>query len=320
VSVGALWLFGFVSGALSSTPDALATEGFGEFSADPLALINPLQYGRFLPAIGIAGRQYEGYGYLGFGVLVLLVLRLALLVKVRPSKRDWLRLAPLLVFALVCALYSLSNRVVMAQHLIADWSAFYAKLGKLPSIFRSSGRFLWPLHILLTYVAVLGATKLPLLWHKRAALGAAALLQAVDFNPTLSPVHNKPPPFVPFAAQEWGLLREYQHLVIQPVQIQWACPFDHNLVAKVSWEAYRQHLTINSGHVGRTPAGTNCTRHLTPAELDPATVYLPYFKEYFPDFVSAGWVCGVLDASVVCVSPARDTALKRALQNQLQPR
>lgn len=318
VSVTALYLFGFVSGALSSSPDALATEGFGEFSADPLALVNPLEWSRFIQGIAIAGRQYEGYGYLGLGVLVLLVVRLSLLVWSRPSKRDLLRLTPVLVFALVCALYSLSNKVVMHQHLIADWSNFYSKLGKLPSIFRSSGRFLWPLHIVLTYLAALTATRFKVLWQGRAVLAFAVLVQVVDFNPTKSPVHRPQSTFVPFAAPEWQLLRDYKHLVIQPVQIQWACPFNPDLVAKLSWEAYRQHLTINSGHVGRTPAGTSCTRHLQPAELDADTVYVPYFQDFLADFTSAGFVCGVLDKYVVCVSPARDTELKRALQKRSQ--
>jgi hypothetical protein len=314
VSLFSLWLFGFISGALSSSPDALAAEGFGQFSADPLAFFNPLQWSRFVPGFAIAGRQYEGFGYLGLGVLVLLAVRLAQLI--RPSGRltraQWLGLAPLLVATTLCFVFALSNHVVSRQHQLVDLSFFYDKLGRLPGIFRSSGRFLWPLHITLTFVAVLAATRFPLRWQQRSALALGALLQVADLDASKTPLHKTPTTFQPFASPDWALLSEYQHLVIHPIQIQWSCPFDEKLVAKLSWEAYLRRLSINSGYVGHPP-GLDCNKHLTASELRDDTIYFPYFQQFLPDFLAAGWVCGVLETTVACVSPSRETALKRAL-------
>jgi hypothetical protein len=108
--------------------------------------------------------------------------------------------------------------------------------------------------------------------------------------------------------------------VIQPVQIQWTCPFDHHLVSKLSWEAYRNRLSINSGHVGRPPPGTDCNHHLTPDELKDDTIYVPYFREHLPDLLNAGFVCGQLDTAVVCVSPRRQTPLLLELQRRAAAR
>ncbi|MEW5739878.1 MAG: DUF6311 domain-containing protein [Myxococcota bacterium] len=320
VAVLSLWLFGFISGARSSPVENLAIEGFGQFSADPFTFVNPFTWSRFLPALPVAPRQYEGYAYLGLGILALLAFRLALLARFRPSRDELKSLAPLLLVALVMAFYALSNQVIVGGRLVAHLD-FYDRLAPLPSIFRSSGRFVWPLHVLLTLTAILGAARLTRIWLARVVLGLAFLVQVIDFNVATSTLGRPAPEFRPFRAPEWKLLgQDYRHLYIHPVQINWTCPFNPVLVAKLSWEAYRQRLTINSGHVGRAPPGTNCTRHLAPAELDPQTVYIPYFQEYYPDFATAGWVCGVLEGVPLCVSPARETALKQLLQQRAFPR
>jgi hypothetical protein len=329
VSLLSLWLFGFVSGVRSSPVRNLAVEGFGQFSADLATFVNPTMWSRFLPGLAMGPRQYEGFAYLGLGVLALLALRLGLLVRIRPTGAQWRSLAPVLVVVAGMAFYALSNQVTFLGKPIVRLG-FYDNLEPFPSVFRSSGRFVWPLHVLLTLVAVLttrflGSAKAPSVlggrWRSRAVLAVAVALQFADFDTTKTPLHKPSPVFEPLEAPEWATLgKDYRHLFIHPVQIQWTCPFNPVLVAKLSWEAYRQHLSINSGHVGRAPPGTDCTRHLAASELDPWTVYVPYFQEYVSDFTAAGWVCGVLEGVPLCVSPERDTALKQLLQQRSVPR
>lgn len=313
VVLASLWLFGFVSGARSAPMGNLAIEGFGQFSADLLTFANATTWSRFLPPLPMGPRQYEGFAYLGLGVLGLLAVRAALLWRHRPSRQAWLDLLPLGVAALVMSFYALSNHVTVGGKPVADLSRLYAPLGAWPSVFRSSGRFVWPLHAWLTVVAALASARLASLPAKRLVLAAGVLVQFVDFDPTRTPLHKPVPAFSPFQDPAWQLLKDYRHVVIHPVQIQWTCPFNHELVAKLSWEAYRQGLSINSGHVGRAPPGTDCQRHLAPAELKDDTVYLPYFQQYLGDFLSAGFVCGPVEGFVLCVSPARPTPLLQAL-------
>ncbi len=313
VVVGALWLFGFVSGARSAPMQTLAIEGFGQFSADLLTFVNPATWSRLLPALGMGPRQYEGYAYLGLGVLGLLAVRGLLLARRRPTKLELLGLAPLALAALATSFYALSNHVTVGGTRVADLSGLYAPLGSWPSVFRSSGRFVWPLHAWLTIIAALAVAPLATLPARRLVLAAGVLVQLVDFDPGRTPLHKGFRVFEPFRDPTWQLLGDYRHVVIHPVQIQWTCPFNHELVAKLSWEAYRQRVSINSGHVGRAPPGTDCTRHLGPAELRDDTVYLPYFPQYLQDFQRAGYVCGPVEGFTLCVSPARQTPLLQAL-------
>jgi hypothetical protein len=308
-----LWLFGFISGARSSPMGNLAIEGFGQFSADLLTFVNPTTWSRFVRPIAMGGRQYEGFAYLGLGTLLLLAVRAALLVKYRPTKTEVLTWVPLALACAVMALYALSNVVTVAGKQVADLSSFYAKLGPWPSVFRSSGRFVWPLFAWLTMTAALALSRVRTAWVRPAVLGAAALLQLLDFDVTRTPLHKPYPEFHELQDPAWQLMKDYRHVVIHPVQIQWTCPFNHELVAKLSWEAVKQRLSINSGHVGRAPPGTDCNRHLAPGELREDTVYLPYFEQFLPDFTTAGFVCGPVEGTVVCVSPRRQTALSQEL-------
>jgi hypothetical protein len=316
VCVAALWAFGFVSGARSAPMSTLAVAGFGEFSADLLTFFNPTEWSRFFPGIRMKPLQYEGYAYLGFGTQALLAARVLLLFRSRPTRREALVWLPVFAAVLLMATYALSNLVTIGGTQVADLSNLYSKLGPWPSVFRSSGRFIWPLFATLTLIAALAAARIQHVWARQWVLTLGVLLQFLDFDPTRHPLFKDYPAFEPFRDPAWALLKDYRHVTIHPVQIQWTCPFNHQLVAKLSWEAYRQKLSINSGHVGRPPPGTDCNRHLLPSELDEQTVYLPYFQPFLPDLVDAGFVCGPVEGYAVCVSPNRPTPLLSELQRR----
>ncbi len=312
-SLTALWLFGFIAGARASPMGNLAIEGFGQFSADLLTFLNPTTWSRLLPPLAMGGRQYEGFAYLGLGTIGLLLLRVGLLWKFRPSRSEFVAWLPLGLALAVMSFYALSNLVTVAGKPIADFSGLYAKLGPWPSVFRSSGRFVWPLFAWLTMTAALAVSRLKTPWVRQFVLGGAVLLQLVDFDATRTPLRKPYPVFEPFKEPTWALLKDYRHVVIHPIQIQWTCPFNHDLVAKLSWEAATQHLSINSGHVGRAPPGTDCNRHFAPSELRDDTVYLPYFAPFLSDFTNAGFICAPVEGHALCVSPARPTALLQEL-------
>lgn len=308
-----LWLFGFTAGA---SAQALASDGFGEFSADLLTFFNATTWSRFFGGLPMGGRQYEGYAYLGLGVFVLLAARVLTLWKVRLTRAGLLHAAPLILVALGFAVFSLSNFVTVGGARVADLSSLYAKLGSLPAIFRSSGRFIWPLHVALLFAAVAFVLRLETAWIRNSLLGVAVLLQVGDFDPTRTPLHTHSVRFEPLRDPAWAGLAEYRHLVVDPIQVQWVCPYNPELIPRLSWEAWRYRLSINSGHVGRPPASIDCRRHLAPSELNDQTVYIAYFPEYLADFTSQGFVCGPLEGTTVCVSPHRATGLLVELQRR----
>lgn len=317
-ALAAFWLFGYL-GSLGKVQGE--AEGFGQFSADLLTFINPTNWSRLFGGFRTGPRQYEGYAYLGFGVLLLVVPALVWTIRARPSRQRLLGLLPVLLVALGFFAWSLSNVVTFSGQMVVDLRPLYAKLGTLPSVFRSSGRFAWPLHALLVLSALAAVVHLSTRkrWLGRALLGVALVAQLGDLNTKASTLSQEKGRFVPFQSAVWKSVgQDYRHLALIPVQISWYSPFDQDWVAKLSWEAYSQHLSINSGYIGRAPVGLVWDQHLGPGDLDPQTVYVVYFREYLPDFQAQGWACGPLEGMVVCVDPSRRTALLEALEANRQ--
>lgn len=315
VAAFGLWLFGYLSSLGKVEGGA---EGFGQFSADLLTLFNPSSWSRFFTPIAQGPRQYEGFAYLGLGGGLMALIALGFGLSSWRHPRRALTGLPLVLVALALAFYALSDVITLAGKPVLELHGFYAKLGPLPSMFRSSGRFVWPLHALL----VLGGLVVVARWSARSPLLArgvlliAVLAQLADVNPTASTFANPGTAAITlqsFKTDAWLTMgRDYRHLAIVPPQLQWFSPFDGPLVAQLSWEAYRQKMSMNSGHVGRPPAAFRWDAHLE--SPDPQTVYVVYFREYLQDFTRLGWTCGVSEGLVACVDPSRATTLKAALE------
>jgi hypothetical protein len=322
--VGAsFWLFGFVPRA--GVQYILDAEGFGSFSADMLTFFNPANWSRFLPEVPVHGRQHEGFAYLGLGGLVLLALALglaarALIQGARPDARSWKTLGPGLAICLAMFAYALSNHVTFRGSEVLDLSSFYAPLSALTNVFRSSGRFAFPMHHLLLLAGVAAV----LLWVKspvaqKAILAAALALQTADVKVEWIGFRTASGELVPPKHAAWTQANVgYRHLDIHPVMSQWICPYDPNVVSRMSWVAYENHLTINSAHVGRNPVAVReaCMKHLAPQQLDAETIYVVHFPEYVPDLLNAGYACGQVDEYRVCVADGKDTPMRRAIDER----
>jgi hypothetical protein len=301
-------LFGYFSGA----PMTLGAEGFGQFSADPFTFANPMGWSRLFKPLPSGPRQYEGLAYLGLGLFALLLVRAVALGKHRVG--EWRLLWPL---ALVCAglgFYALSNVVTVLGKPVANFSGFYAHLGPLPAMFRSSGRFVWPIAFCLL-LGGLSVVALPWsLGARRGLLGAALLLQLADLD--LSHGHPNPPRDVPpLQDPHWAGAAQYQHIALVPVNVQWICRYEPTAVVRLSLLATRHHVGFNSGYVGRTPAGLQCDHHLAPGEFDEGTLYV-VFPDFLKDFEGSGFECGALEGYPVCVSPSRPGPILDAVRAQ----
>ncbi len=103
--------------------------GFDLYTLHPSALFNPQGRSRFLPSFAVGPGQYEGFSYLGLGVLVLGVLALALSGKPfirRPLttlQRSfiWLEYRNLVPLALLClglAVFALGNTILFILEVV----------------------------------------------------------------------------------------------------------------------------------------------------------------------------------------------------------
>ncbi len=310
-----LWATGAITGGAVNR----AAGGFGHYCADLTTFFNTNGMSRFIPPTGTSSMQGEGFGYLGLGVLLLLGPAAWHAVRARGAvARAALAAWPLLLVCLLEAWYAVSARVNFGGRLLFEWWGPFRLLGPLPDLFRTSGRFIWPLHQVLVVAAVLGAAAAAK--RPRVAVGlllAGALIQGVEVRgrPHIFVPRGQPRSTAPFR----GLGAEHRHLVLLPMHVLYVCDYNEELVTRLTRIAASERLTFNSGGVGRVPEGVTaeaCKARVT--RVDPDTVYV-VAPDSLDDFKDQGQ-CGVVDDVWVCVSSARETALRERLEAAEQHR
>lgn len=179
--LGVLWTTGYFGDLIVSA------EGFGYYSLNLLGPFVPVGgKGFVMPTVaGATHGQYEGFAYLGMGMLFIGVWATfrSGIIPPFPTKKasgrhwDW----PIAVLCLALSLLALSNVVTWGSHVlltipISAWAS------NLLSIFRASGRMFWPVY----YIAMLFFFRL--LYGRSKAEATAILIiglliQAVDLRP-----------------------------------------------------------------------------------------------------------------------------------------
>lgn len=162
-----------------SIADGAASGGFGLYRMNLLSPVDPAGWSLILPDLPKGGGDYEGFNYLGLGVLLLVPLALMAWFRNRHPLRDQVRARPWLLMALFGLwLFALSNQIG-----IGAWNLGYPlpkSLVALANIFRASGRMFWPV----LYVCILAAIFLVVRGYRpRIAIGllaVALLIQVAD--------------------------------------------------------------------------------------------------------------------------------------------
>ncbi|MFJ2320000.1 DUF6311 domain-containing protein [Pseudomonas sp. NPDC087817] len=162
-----------------SIVDGAGGGGFGWYRMNLLSLVDSDGWSYVLPNLANGGGDYEGFNYLGLGVLLLLPLASIAWFRSGISLKALLRSRPWLVLAMLgLTLFALSNQIGWGTH---TFSYPLPKiLERLASIFRASGRMFWPVFyaivVLLVFFVVRG-------YRTRTAIGLLALalvVQVVD--------------------------------------------------------------------------------------------------------------------------------------------
>lgn len=253
----------------------LFPSGYGQFSLNLNALINPLGWSRLLPSLPIGQYQVEGFNYLGLGVIFLLVCSLILAVKkgvfLSLIKNNW----PIILICLVLTALAVSQ-VVMFN----DKELFNIRLNNFFNhdvfgFIRSSGRLFWPVYYLLIllsfYVIKTMKFKLALVF-----LLLAVFLQGYDLSEKLSQRGGV------FVGEQWlnsidtpiwrKVSQDYKHISFIPV-------IHHRNYMAFALYAANHGLTINNGYFARPINNLDQTvarefDHAQKDEYDKETIYI----------------------------------------------
>lgn len=168
------WALGLFYGSATSGGQSL----YGYFAMNLNALWNPagvngMDYSLFLPMQNQVGGNYDGFSYLGLGILLALPAAVWLIL---PRLRRHL---PLCAVCAVLTLFAISH-VVTANGVTLCTLPLPASLIHLFSVFRSGGRLFWPVYYLLMLAALVGLCRLP---GRGLAVCLALLVQLADLSP-----------------------------------------------------------------------------------------------------------------------------------------
>lgn len=314
------------------SPATLASGGFGFFSADLLAFLNPFDYSQWVPGLRAGEGQYEGFGYLGLGTIGLGVVAVVL-GRLRnhswwPDRARW----PLVIAALLMFVFALSSEVTVGGYTIATLRTLYNPLGPIVEPMRSSGRFVWPLHYVIVtgFLAFVAGGKILRPAAATTLMAVAVMIQLAEVRPHARFIEMGWPRV---QATEWDSLSStYRHLVLYPGYYPVGpseCQghtFEFPEVLKLSDLAYRKHLTVNSAYVARASMldlAASCAQldaEVAAGRFRFDTVYVvtapavKYFKR--PE---ANMTCAELDEFNVCVSNALQSPFRRALSGEPPP-
>ena len=198
--------------------------GYREYSMNLLAPIDPGTFGAlFLRSMPHFSRyQYEGYNYLGAGVLMLAVMLLPSLSHSRLRRLTAAEVVPLAVGCLALTALAVSTKITAGSVLVADLDP-HETLTKYLAVFRSSGRLFWvPYYVILTAILATAFT----LWRPRQAvvlITVALVVQVADTLPLRRAVReqvSRSHP-LPFHSPQWSSLGQaHANLLVVP---PWQC-------------------------------------------------------------------------------------------------
>ncbi|PBS12312.1 hypothetical protein CMZ82_10090 [Lysobacteraceae bacterium NML93-0792] len=153
--------------------------GYGFYRMNLLSPIDPDAWSRILPDLPGGEGDGEGFGYLGLGMMLVMLAGLAGLVTRRPAIRSVLRRHRMLVLAaLLMMVYAWSDQLGAGRY---DLNLGYAGLlGGIHETFRASGRFFWIAYYLLMLAGIAAVVASYSLRQVRWILAVCLVVQIYD--------------------------------------------------------------------------------------------------------------------------------------------
>jgi hypothetical protein len=134
--------------------------------------------------------QYEGYGYLGFGMILMLLTAFSLSFQERwpRLKEFWGKYWPLIIAISLCFLFALSNHIYIGRLTLLSYKPGF--LENIFNTFRSGGRFIWPVFYCLYIAVIITLSKKVPAKTVMVILLAALWIQVMDISTLIKSRHD----------------------------------------------------------------------------------------------------------------------------------
>lgn len=205
------WQIGLFVGSAAPSSDT----GYGFYKFNLNGLINPFGQSYFLKTLPHGGGDYEGFAYLGLGLILFILINVTLDAAngFVQTKKFLNRSFYLVVFIFLLFLFSLSNNVSIGNLQV---TLFEIRAGSFLQVFRSTGRFIWPLWYFLILYAFfvlqnLLNSKIISFKYSLVLLISILIIQFFDFHDYIT--NQFRPLMMTKNVQKWGLeSKEWQVL------------------------------------------------------------------------------------------------------------
>ena len=298
-TVFVFWLFGGFYGKVSSK-----AEGLGVFSANLNSLFNPIDYSRIINELPLGGGQYEGLSYVGIAAILLSLPTLLYVIK--NTQKIWNENHKLVISfiftSLVLWVIALSPVVTFGDHVLYEIplpEAIYDAW----SMFRSSGRFLWP--VMYAYILiVIRYSKLELKAYFTVILLTGCILQVYEFSEKMINISNgyKEEKVACFEADSldvyyWGKIKHLQFMHDYYFGEYYGGEVRDQMIGYTEF-ALRHGMTVSNFHFSRDDMDRlrnyiyECEKKLEEGVPDPDTIYV-FRKEDVNFYEMQEWFKGV---------------------------
>jgi hypothetical protein len=240
-------LLGWCTGIFSLDLNNIQSHEYGYFSWNLNGFLNPSGSSTFLEGLnfGVAG-QYEGYSYLGLGNLLIFPIALILFLEKDPGKRNLNFFIPLGVISVLYIIFAASNKAYLNSEQI--WNINLSnRIIEFFSIFRASGRFIWPVFYLIVLFGLVCIIRN--LNNPSFFLIFAIIIQIIDIQPHYAAKQlNR---FIkynsPLQSEFWEAAKTNENIIIIP-----ADDSAINTYEPIALYARLNKMTLNWGYFARS--------------------------------------------------------------------
>lgn len=256
-----LFTFWFIIGMIefNNSTNVASVEPFSYFSFNLNSFFDSYgYYSKILPDLGrVDPRQYEGFAYLGIGMMILIfasfIYTLSLLVHKRISFHSMKKWGLLLLLCFAMFLFAITNVLTFNKETLITFP-LPGIIEKLGFIFRASGRFVWPFYYLLFIGSIIVFIKIKMKHYlKVSILSMITIVQLYDIQELYTHWNFSSSTYkTPLHDEKWiKVMKTFDDIIIYP-------SFDYNYSINytndyqdLSYLALKAGKPISNGYVAR---------------------------------------------------------------------